>query len=507
MGEYDCYCAFCSGCLYVPGAYGSDVFGSEAREALERRRERLREKIQAQDHTYDPTIVDHDCLKWLGSARALGMNMEARAASKAFISGRGTYSSYGDFNPEHGSDPNDDGTNPLPCFVSYDEDVPPAYPFHEACYRLFCHALFGHEDMNQIDKDVMYSTMRSLSGDRDTSCLSLDYGGMEGPEHTWYCISGEEYTVFKPSTNPKLIDVLRDLLPNQGFSGPSIDRLSIDSELETKVRNDIFSMLPLDILYMLFPYLSSETSINLMNASWHVFKATRRNGFWKQMIRNHILPWFWEFDTFIQTEDLDHIECRGLYVWLEGITRPQFGIRGPWMGLANRRRILNACEQVKKVYLKLKEGNYGVQGSHCGNGTDDDEAEEIKDDSVSLHLPAILEPKPAAELTTSVQWIRAWDEVESPGKIFESFWNGDGVLAGLGVVINSHRRVLGPTDEVPGIRKFSIDVPDAEWIEEILLHLTDPDILSEDESARTSAVKGLTVRSDPSPFRPHSLTP
>jgi hypothetical protein len=80
--------------------------------------------------------------------------------------------------------------------ISYDlEEDTIVFPFHETCSKVLCRSLFGHENVTEIDKDILYSVLSQLNGEgysRLMRKLNVDYGGIEGMEQVWDCISGEE---------------------------------------------------------------------------------------------------------------------------------------------------------------------------------------------------------------------------------------------------------------------------------------------------------------------------
>jgi hypothetical protein len=77
--------------------------------------------------------------------------------------------------------------------MSYDSDIDIiAFPFHETCLKVLCRSLFGHENVMMIDKDILHSVFSQLKGEMYPCQLLVDYGGIEGMEQIWDCISGEE---------------------------------------------------------------------------------------------------------------------------------------------------------------------------------------------------------------------------------------------------------------------------------------------------------------------------
>jgi hypothetical protein len=66
------------------------------------------------------------------------------------------------------------------------------FPLHESCFAVLCRSLVGHEDITELDKDILYSVFSQLNKGGYSRHLDVDYGGIQGMEQTWDCISGEE---------------------------------------------------------------------------------------------------------------------------------------------------------------------------------------------------------------------------------------------------------------------------------------------------------------------------
>jgi hypothetical protein len=201
------------------------------------------------------------------------------------------------------------------------------------------------------------------------------------------------------------------------------------------------------------------------------------------MIRREILPWLWELEPNLI---LDIIDAKGLYLWLDKVTTPRFGMEGPFMGIANRRRIWRVCEEVKKVYMERVSQDAKL------NDQDDEDARAVMEKSFSLQMPIVLYPQPEGSVTISQQWIRSWDELHSPSKVLESFWHPTGSLVGLGVKFGSDRRIFGQGESKEfGITIRSVLIPANEWIRGIVLYLSNINLLKLPES--TVSIKGLSV--------------
>lgn len=68
------------------------------------------------------------------------------------------------------------------------------------------------------------------------------------------------------------------------------------------------------------------------------------------MIRTHLAPWLWEIIDLVDGDELPGFDYKGLFLWLDKVTQPKFGMGGPFMGVANRRRIWGVCGQLVDAY-------------------------------------------------------------------------------------------------------------------------------------------------------------
>lgn len=141
--------------------------------------------------SYDPTVLEDYDVKWVDRCRVLAFNVFAPGVRKAFISGRGRYDDYGNFSVKKpGKHPNDSGMSEHICFYTYENEEPPAFPFHEACFRVLARSL-GYENPNQVDKDALYIVMGQFCDDY-ARMLALDYGSEQECGQFWECMAGEE---------------------------------------------------------------------------------------------------------------------------------------------------------------------------------------------------------------------------------------------------------------------------------------------------------------------------
>lgn len=356
------------------------------------------------------------------------------------------------------------------------EEETVTYPMHEACYGLLTQCI-ATKKMPNINKDVLYAIMQQNTEELAPS-LNLDYGGIEGPEQFWECFAGEEWTVADPATRNGVEALLEDILPAKLFDRPSKPSL----DLASKVRKDPLAMLPYDVLHGVFAELSKKDTISLMRASWHVFDSTRDPAFWRLMIRVHIRPFFKELDTFFANATFpDTFDFRGTFQWLDEITKGEFGMSGPLMHIANRRRIWEVCQQIAPMYFeKINEAVY--------NEPPDEEAAAVMAVASNLHMPKTLFPQPAEPVPVKTQFIRSWSEVKYRGCNLDTYWAEPyDRLVGISVDFGSGPRLFGSTN---GRKGQSLRIRASDWIKEIRLSLTTLEPLTGGDAAKRSKLTG-----------------
>lgn len=245
--------------------------------------------------------------------------------------------------------------------------------------------------------------------------------------------------------------------------------------------NDPFGGLPYDVLHTILSFLPGKQALALMKASWPVHNATRYNEFWKRLIYWD-MPWFWELHEVIEEQQSDIFDYRSFYLWLDEATTPVYGMKGPFLGIANRRRIWTSCQQIEDLYYER---------THRREFTADTTySKAIIQHSESLRMPIVLYPQPKETLsTTSKQWIYSWEEVDSRPSTFEVFFNSDGNLIGLGVTIGTSMRLFGSVGS-NGATVKSRRIQENEWITGLILHIPNANLLDKNPS---TAIQGVSV--------------
>lgn len=409
----------------------------------------------------DPIGLRRKDVAWLDQAHVLGHNSEVE---RAFISGTGSYDDYGAFDIRTpGNDPNDPQDRQYPCYTIWETDGRASFPFHRACMHVLAKCL-GLEQQEDIDIDALHAVCSQNSRDGDRT-LSLNYGNIDGPDQCWQSYSGEEYVASDPSPRPRLREYLRDILPKRF---PADETSSLN--LEHKVQKDPLRALPYDILYIILEELPLEDIRSLMQSSWYVFSSTRNNAFWKQKLASLILPWFWEASFLLDDESFTNsLNWKDVFLWLEKVTRPQFGISGPFMGIANRRRIWEACQPLIGQYAEKVHPEERPE-------PEESEANAILDSAKSLHTAIVTYPVPETLHPVSSQFIRSWSEIKHRSSVLDTYWNSKNALIGVSITFSgTDERVFGSTE---GRRGDQLYIPEGEWIREITIHTRDIDMFN-----------------------------
>ena len=438
-----------------------------------------------EDNSFDPRLIGLDDVRWINRVRALALNPER----KAYISGRGRYYDYGSLDIEGpGRDPNDPGEGSLNITSYASGDEQQAFPFHEACFDILAKSI-GLESRD-INKHVMLRTFSALLAN-ERPVLDVDYQVFSGNEQFWHNGAGSEYEVCDPSPRPALQETIQDILPANIFGGST--QLA---NLAHKVRTDPIAVLPYDLLLEILGYVDSKDMLSLMQASHHVSSVTREAAFWKHMVRMRVLPWFYELRYFVETATTDALDYKGLFLWVDSSTRPRFGIQGPLMHIANRRRIWGCCQPVASLYKKA------TGPVEPAEPADSDEAKAILDSSACLHMPMTMYPPPAQTETFSAQFIHSWNEITHRACVLDTYWrqinNSHDYLVGISVTLGDQTRLFGSSDGFTGL-PFHLDR--GEWIKEIvcciedIVNQTGPHGKPEDPwPSKTAMISGISVR-------------
>ncbi|KAK0645212.1 hypothetical protein DIS24_g8091 [Lasiodiplodia hormozganensis] len=292
--------------------------------------------------------------------------------------------------------------------------------------------------------------------------------------------------------------MVRKVISSGELKRPGHTKTPLD--LEARVRHDPFANIPYDILYNITALLPSDSVLNLNKASWFVHTCLlNNNAFWKQRLREHT-PWFHKLRSLIDdaTTPPEGCDYRALFLWLYAQTRPRLWMSGPFMALANRRRLWGVCEQIADHYHQAKQRQRPPQA-------DDDESNEtcaqlIKNHANTPRMPIVAYPPPGPDAETmSTVFIRSSAELDAPFALFEAFWaydrtagvrNGtsNGSLVGLAMTFDGCRRLFGRDDSAEGVSRETCLIVNPAQIGGLVLHI---DPIVNKSRTWTTSVKGI----------------
>ncbi|VUC32685.1 unnamed protein product [Clonostachys rosea] len=501
MGSWHCYCMVCCGPMtevfirdnenYIkdPNA-GIRTVREEDGQAEGNHDQREEEKERTDERPgYDPKVLQPVDIDWTENCRVLGINARCTRLSKAFISGQGSYDDYGGMTCGQGDDPNCEGVEveAMSCYIDYNSNGDSVFPFHMDCFKLLCRYLAGSDDIGLIDKDVMYGVVRSLAG---SACLNLDYalpGTNVEPsqDQFWDCIPGEDLFVVSPLRMAPLSTAeIEKLQHGAGLA-------SLDQVLGNKVKSDPFSNLPPEITDQIFSALDDESLLNLFQASWMLHSTHHNNhDFWMRRLRDE-MEWFFELHEVVQSPGFsDRISSmKAIYLWASLKSKPRFGCKGKYMGVANRRRIWFACGQIATCYRAKIAVSTGE--------TD----EFIQTNAASPYTSIISWPTASSDQAFAHSfWISSWDDLYT-SKTLDTFWDSEGYLTGMAVTISNQRRLLGFDNKEHDVQKRTLQFQKYEWISGIILHIPPIDPLAPSVSPTypkppntLTSPKGISIR-------------
>lgn len=410
-------------------------------------------------------------------------------ACRAFVSGEGTYQDYGGVDVDIGDVTNaeDIDLGWATCYGNQDNNCDAIFPFHWCCYELLSKCITGSFDDDDLDKDLLYSIMQDLLVDFGRSFEKIDYGDASHmQDQFWQAVPGYEYLVSHPRDVPSANEAVLSIFASDAFK-----QRSSSNDLGRRVRSDPFLRTPYDIICRIAGFISDDDLVNLNRASWPIHALLQNNDqFWRQRLKASF-PWFFELRELLERDQtlLQTNNPQRIFQWAERLTRPEKWMTGPLMGLANRRRIWSACEQLNDFYRKKEEVE--------NDDSISDEERLIRkyskcDFSVVVSSPEPTKLNPAC----TVYWLKSWSEARSQTKTLESFWDRHGSLVGISLTPDGQeRRLLGlaGSDDDDGIVRESIKLGTEEWIKGLIVHLPVPTYLNDNGNRLVTSPKGLTV--------------
>ncbi|GAB7334682.1 hypothetical protein MBLNU13_g06628t2 [Cladosporium sp. NU13] len=227
-----------------------------------------------------------------------------------------------------------------------------SFPCHELCLQIAAKVILGKPDSRILDPEVLYRVMHDdLNGGPYN--LNLYYGDISTGEQYWECEAGEEYGVM----NPLEFHILHmQTLVNCTIEQKSSEQdCSVSSTRDTTT--DPFQQLSNELIHHVTDHLVAKDVFSLRQASRIIREATSGNSFWMPRVQND-MAWLWiPHDTLrgaghrAEGKGEPQIDWIKVYLLVDSVTAHPYGMSGVYMGLANRRRTWNACEQLKSAYM------------------------------------------------------------------------------------------------------------------------------------------------------------
>ncbi|KFZ02618.1 hypothetical protein V500_00066 [Pseudogymnoascus sp. VKM F-4518 (FW-2643)] len=387
------YCAICCGPLVEV-----TIASKPRSEAFKTARQRGDDSDMDEEKSYDCEIITKEETAWTTMMMLLGFNPKASGPTNvAFLAPFGILfdSAVAVEDSPDGSFTLDDVGNDqhyFECYDVYGDDCPneePAFPFHPPCYWILQRRLsdrFGGDlstdGLATMDKDVLYSVMRSLTM---VSRLDIDYGDLEVDficVDFWHSRAGGEVYAANPGLVEGLEGRIQEMMATGYFRLPK----RVELDLSHGVRKDPFQSLPFDILVSIAEKLEDpECFMNWARASWsiHTFLRSAQDSFWKRTIRMQ-MQWFFELDRCLEDDKL----CRGssmraVFLWAAGGSKLRLGMKGgDFLRLANRRRIWTSpCKDLTDRYCKILPRHLLGEGGDFGYNKEYSSEEEEEESS------------------------------------------------------------------------------------------------------------------------------
>ena len=466
-----------------------------------------------EENSYDPEIITKEEAAWIEELQCLGFNANSTTLNKAFLSNIGESAGLGGLEVE-GDDPNFPEDNFMSAYWGFD-GTQYAIPFHHRCIDVF-HFLVAHKtgrkklaessdgywmpQSRSFDKDSLYSILDAHSAEY-VSSLDLKYGDPEPPlEQYWMASPGEEIFIAHPTRDDESVQGMILDAWHGTETSPSDHQPKSFSE-GTK---DPFARLPFELLLNVVSEFDIPSLVNLMSSSAHVYRSLDNNySFWLQFVKKS-MPWFFELHRFLESlapsiqngrgvsDDADALGDKSLFRLFklaDKATTPRKHMRGPFMGIANRRRIWGVCKQIVDPYIS--------QAEDAAAQTDDEgEEAQIRNTAVCMYMPVVNNPRPHYYHPEKSFWVKSWVDTFN-GCTLKVFWNSEKQLAGLGIVADgdesSELRLLGVDDSQHGNSLTSMRIQSGDWINGFIIYYPNPSLICDERGEFQTSIVGITV--------------
>ncbi|KAK0634029.1 hypothetical protein B0T14DRAFT_508253 [Immersiella caudata] len=296
-------------------------------------------------YTYDPTIVTAEEVAWTEGIRVLGQNPDG----SCFVSGIGRTQDYGRvLVPFNDTPTNANGVAGQDLVAYWDiDDGPVVFPFHPCCYEILACCIIGGRDTARLDKERLFGVMKELTTEFCPR-LELDYGDpCPEMEQYWCSHPGEEIFVAEPKEQDNLRAHMRSILAGEKFQLRVLDEQHSEVKAANRVSSDVFRNLPYDVIYAIAELLPASSLVAFSQASRTLHALlTGKAPLWKRGISQE-LPWFYELIRLLQEPEVGAgLNFSMVLDWAQKVTKPRLAMQGPFLPVANRRRIWGVCEQL-----------------------------------------------------------------------------------------------------------------------------------------------------------------
>lgn len=268
--------------------------------------------------------------------------------------------------------------------------------------------------------------------------------------------------------NSMLEEAFQRHLTRSGVLDPHNHRTSDHRPAVTT--KSLFLQLPPELLIRIGLYLPTHSIASFALLSRSCAEIVRTNSFW----RKHLfwqMNWAWEADNTVKTPLEDLTSLRTACLWLYHITSPRNNA-SEFFGVSNRRRIWNTCEQIAGRYFALLD-QIQIPSQN-----------QIRMDGLDAKGIAIAYAHPEHKVEKLI-WVQSWDELSGAPTIAEAVWDSDGILVGLGMILQRRRIFAGKTDDqVMSSDRERCRISARPSIEGLIAHM----------DRAGAGIRGLTVR-------------
>jgi hypothetical protein len=226
-------------------------------------------------------------------------------------------------------------TTALSCFLSI-----------LAATRILACCITSARDTSRIDEERLFGVMKELTAEFCPR-LELDYGE-PCPNKYWCSYPGGEIFVTEPTKRQTLRPLILSILANDKFPLP--DKHG-EAGAADRVTSDIFRNLPYDVICAIAELLPASSLMALSQAPRTLHSVLAGDSpLWRHCLSRE-LPRFCELIRLVYEPGLrPRLSFKMVIDWAQKVTKPQLDMRGPFLVVANCRRIWGICGQLARLY-------------------------------------------------------------------------------------------------------------------------------------------------------------